>query len=927
MSLKNWLLGMCFFCALWPLSTSGEVTNVKEAAKKVDIILLQDESGSMVTTDPQHIRSHVATYLIEDMEVAGEGNRMSLVLFGSRAEEKVGLSRDFKRIRETSQEGFPPRKGQFDRTSRDRVPARGYTDIYGALEAALRMLKQEPSGEKGAAAQTDAEKHVILLTDGRIDPWPGNEERYGSVASDYLQCVRQSGHTRCDARFKSRVEAMDKEALLDSSGLLAEFRKNGWRVHCVGFSQGIDLDLMNQIAAATYGNAGMAADYTQLLGILEQIIPPAPNVITLLVKDFCKTRRVEESVQIDSDIKAVQFKVDLNAMLAQKTSIRPENLKILLTAPNETEIRSEDGKFRFNTTKEGLAVTATYFQERPEPGVWRIVVEGVGADICGKIGVTGRVPFVPEMDLTPEISDYYGGQGIGVNVFLKNRESNQHVPVKSVEGRFRFAPEGGGNIREESIKFEVKDGHAGESVDFRVPEGIKGTAAIETTVTDAKYGSRMKQFRKINVEPSPGEAEITADPARMSLGVVGDDACEITSDPITLSTLSHVPVEVMVKKPKLSSGAHEINILWVTVTPASGTISAGKPLKIRVQVAFPKDASLSLPRGLYTGDMEVSAKNMKGECIIPLDLEVAVPEILVEPPRLTTDFWFRLGAPMAQSIQVGHTSNRDRLVRVELPGFFKDSRGKYEKNISVAVPNTDVLEWSVDRGDMVEIPLEVSLTNLSLNKAQRIPKGTYKGIVVITGEGLSPKEVEIRVAVPETPAVVTYGRPLSLILTGIFCLLTLIGLAFFINRSTTRVFKRGKYRIGFDRDGRMKRKMKKRFECVFEKGRDEDGEDVFSMPAEGNREIQVEDPSSGEMVPFPDHGISNITDWKGAPLKAIQTGRYKYKSPEPKGKKLAMRVAASPYGTAAGYFFKKVVVWLIFGIAAAGAAYWFHQIV
>jgi uncharacterized protein with von Willebrand factor type A (vWA) domain len=60
-------------------------------AKKVDIILLQDESGSMDKTDPRHIRKLVATTLIEDQEVAGKGNRMSIILFGAIA--KRSLSR------------------------------------------------------------------------------------------------------------------------------------------------------------------------------------------------------------------------------------------------------------------------------------------------------------------------------------------------------------------------------------------------------------------------------------------------------------------------------------------------------------------------------------------------------------------------------------------------------------------------------------------------------------------------------------------------------------------------------------------------------------------------------------------------------------------------------------------------------------------
>jgi len=282
----------------------------KGNAKKVDIILLQDESGSMDKTDPLSIRKLVATTLIEDQEVAGEGNRMSIILFGATTEGKIGICRDFEEIMKISSTGFEPHTGPNDRRTQSAVPARGYTDIYGAIEAAQQLFLKD---KDGGSLSDNREKHVILLTDGKMEPWPGNEMRYGDIAAEYLNCVKNGNYRTCDDNFTSNVKAIDTERLFERGGLLETFRKNGWRIHCVGFSSGVDQEMLRRISEATYGHHGVAEDLTQLLGILDQIIPPAPNVVTLYVDDFCDTQQIEKTVNIENDIKAVLFKIDLNS--------------------------------------------------------------------------------------------------------------------------------------------------------------------------------------------------------------------------------------------------------------------------------------------------------------------------------------------------------------------------------------------------------------------------------------------------------------------------------------------------------------------------------------------------------------------------------------------------------------------------------------
>lgn len=918
-----------WLCVLFPGAGLTAVTMTRAQPKKVDIVLLQDESGSMDDTDPHQIRKHVATFLIEDLEVAGEGNRMALVIYGARSEVRVPLSRDFDRVQQESENGFYQVSGPFNRQTLSSLPPRQYTDIYGALQAAFNMLKQEPE-VNARSDRRGKEVHVILLTDGKMYPWPGND-RYGPLAVTYQECLsRGTGFKKCDERFRERAIETDRTAMFDPAGLLASFKERGWRVHCLGFSSGADEKLLSRISHATYGHSGIAKDYTQLLQTLENIIPPAPNVVEVLLKEFCKTRRVEEQIEIGREIRALQFKIDLNRMLAQKASIKRQNLKIEITDPQGNSISSDQGTFRFNTSKEGFVVTASYFQKKPAPGTWRILVEGLGADICGNVKAKLQVPFEPELTFVPEMSTYFGGQKFNVHVTLKNVEDHDRVPMKEVLGEFQFAAKDG-TFTKKKVDFRVSPGGDAAEAVFAVPEEIKGRATIETVIIDRKYSSRTTAYRDFTVEPGPETADLSADPPKLMLGMIGDETSEVVSDPIKITTQSYKELEVDCVKPKLTCGGQQIPIVWVSLEPSSGVISVQRPLDIRVKVSLPEGVSLALPQGVYNGEIKVEPRKMSGECVIPVELQVEVPEIFVEPQRLRYDFWWRIGRPVTGSIRVGHTSGRDRILRVELPRYFKDARRRYEKDIRLSVPGTETLEWDLAPGTETGIPLSLSLENTSLNRRQRIPRGTYTAVLRVTGEGLAPREVPVRVRVPEKPAVVRYGRPFAKYAAAVFAFMALFGCMVFLYRARKSLFRK-KYKMTFDKGtGKLPDRAVRKFgiDLVKKTSRDADGFEwvSYAMPASvTNQALKIEDPDTGEEASFPANGVDDVENWKGMGLSVVKTEAYTFRL-IPGQRSFVIRVLESPYGGRGGYFFRKVVIYLIPALVCAGLAFWFCQIV
>lgn len=894
--------------------------------KKVDIILLQDESGSMDETDPRRIRKLVATTLIEDQEVAGEGNRMSIILFGTTTEEKIGLCRDFEQIMEISAKGFPPHTGSRDRMNSSSVPARGYTDIYSAIEAAQQLFLKDNGG--GSPSDNNRAKHVILLTDGKIDPWPGNEMRYGNTAAEYLNCVKNGSYRTCDKNFKNQVKVIDTERLFERGGLLEIYRKNGWRIHCVGFSSGVDQEMLRRISEATYGSHGVAEDLTQLLDILDQIIPPAPNVVTLYMHDFCDTQRIEETVHIENDIQAVLFKIDLNKMLGLNTSVRAADITIQITDPSGNTISSTNNQFRFNTTDDGLVVSASYFKQNPQAGDWTILVEGA-RDLCGKLKVTGRVPFVPEMRFVPQMSTYFGDDLVAVRVSLKNQDNNQMVSMQDVAGYLRFSKTGEDTVRE-PIEFTVSpDGNRADA-NVRIPENIKGAAGIETTIVDRKYQSKTSDFKNLNVAADRRQVIVNADPKNINLGIIGDDTYQAGSGNIKLTTPSPVDFEFTCIRPILQYGNNKIPEIWVKVTPDSGRLSPTQSFNVQINVEIPQTVSLALPQGVYKGLLIIEPENAQmadNYGRIPVELELKIPEIIVEPARLKYDFKWRLGALLTEKIEIRHTSSVDRSIEIELPRFLKNRQGKNQEGIIIQLADPDSATMDIAVRDPEKIDIQAELANTELHKKLRIPPGTYREKIILKGPGMQPKTVDIAVKIPEKPLILI-SRPMLKWITVLFAFLTLIGFLRFIFCCLRKCFERD-YEIRFDKNGRMQPKDMKKIQCIFEKHVNQDGDIIFSMPGGGINnpaKISVKDPYTEEEISFPDDGIDDVDNWQGGSLEQIRTDDYTCK-PKVKRGKLIFTVKQSPYGAKAGYFFKTTFLWLVLSAVFACLTYYAYQIV
>jgi uncharacterized protein (TIGR03503 family) len=121
-----------------------------EEEKKVDAVLLIDSSGSMKYTDPQRLRDQAARLFVRFL---GQNDRVSIFQF----------DQEVKRLTEFTPVSVDTIK-MIDEALQSVSDDGRFTDLELALSEALRVLQAE--------SRSEAQRVVILLSDGVMDPHP-----------------------------------------------------------------------------------------------------------------------------------------------------------------------------------------------------------------------------------------------------------------------------------------------------------------------------------------------------------------------------------------------------------------------------------------------------------------------------------------------------------------------------------------------------------------------------------------------------------------------------------------------------------------------------------------------------------------------------------------------------------------------------------
>jgi len=241
-------LGVCI--SVFSFSASSEQRELKsDAIEHIDAVLVLDNSGSMLLTDPKRLRDEGANLFIQFLKA---GDRLSIVQFSKDAQVVSPL------------EDFDPTKIPEISKNIAKLDSTGqYTDLYAGLKVANEILQKNP--------RKDAKPVIVLLSDGKMDPDP-------AIATS-----------------SSRTNEL-------FNGLLPDLKAQSVKVHTLSFSEEADRETLSQIAAGTEGIALYTPDPDQIHESYANLFLAVkkPQVLPLTSKGF----------KIDADVKEATFYIN-----------------------------------------------------------------------------------------------------------------------------------------------------------------------------------------------------------------------------------------------------------------------------------------------------------------------------------------------------------------------------------------------------------------------------------------------------------------------------------------------------------------------------------------------------------------------------------------------------------------------------------------
>lgn len=424
------------------------------AGGNIDVLILVDESGSLVDSDPNNARVTSGLHLVSRMSKLTKSGNLSVAVSGFGHE--YSTVRDWQEVKNDSD--VESLRGAINDLS-NRTNGID-TDYWTAMDEARKQLANR-AHERGSDAKSC--QAIIWFSDGELD----YEVRKGNMASKY-------GETKPfapDISLKSedgakKVEEKAREDICRSGGLADQLRSSRVAMFGVGLGSkdGKEFDLMRSIATGkdsggkscgdltdpVPGEFYLASDIDSLLIAFDSISglgqKPITNDHGVCVKDFCQNEAhtfVLDNTTLDVDGFATATADGLRAALQGpdgkivdlKKDAKNEKAEVSgvpLTYSWET---GRSLSFRLDGTSKGKIG-----DKGPWVGVWRLAfIADEGADSQAKsksnLHITpGIVPAWPDKDN----ADVRAGSTLNDVTFALHDRKGNDVPVDSITSTGKF---------------------------------------------------------------------------------------------------------------------------------------------------------------------------------------------------------------------------------------------------------------------------------------------------------------------------------------------------------------------------------------------------------------------------------------------------------------------------------------------------------
>lgn len=362
----SFLLSLILVAVIFPASSFAEEMTQEKEYKALDLVVVVDSSGSMLSSDPDRIAPDAVRMLTNMMPA--EDSRVGLISFN---EQPTVLT--------TTGEGNPTLISLEDftgvetiRTDIDSVEYNGGTGIGNALNAATQLLKDN--------SQQDRSKAIILFTDGVND---FDDDKIAMAACD------------------------DNEATA-----VKWAKENACPIYCVGYNyimpngessmgeNGEGLQKLESIASNTDGQFRQCQNIENMEQMLIEFLADVCDVIFEEVDTIPGDGGYHEcNIEVSPSV------VEVNIRIKGGNKDAIKNGEVHLYSPDGTEIKLENsGNVRYDVDATAASIKVLF----PQSGNWLLTVNGISGE---DIKVSRLEHF--KMNLTSELI-FPQGNPVGV---------------------------------------------------------------------------------------------------------------------------------------------------------------------------------------------------------------------------------------------------------------------------------------------------------------------------------------------------------------------------------------------------------------------------------------------------------------------------------------------------------------------------------
>ncbi len=769
---------------------------------RLDVYVVYDVSGSFWRADPDGLRFVLAKTLASKLTMLGPDNRLNIVLFGTAAKngttdaQAVALNKMDNTV-DRIQQDLVRTNGSCSRAIKalpqaylklKSTPISCFTDFYAALRFTKKRIQEAPTQVSDSHGNKyPYKKYVILVTDGKHFPWPG-QPRFGHLRSWYLNHMAgiQSPERRYEwtqNRIPKRLDSQmrkiwnnDLNRVYDMATAIA-----GMDVHLdvVGVCGGnceknLDEGFLGALAlkgGGRYIRIRNTEDWLKQLGTLF----PATSQLIQLKKSFTNClpgqKKPLKSVSIDIPIEHMDrmmlylaFKERLNTSLLDVTVQSPGgtrfswNKDVRNFARHYTLVR-KGSKF------ERVLRILQFIKDKPAAGIWKVQVSYRGANRPCFHGTASAARRQDVEILVNDQKDYNLLTGSDVRLSVRVvLQDNTVVPMGSATCR----------LGKTALHMELNDDKTMAVTTIKHIQG--GNQALTCSVDGPQGLFTIRKSIMLRVEDKSPQCSFDV-LKKMVIGTISqvrplkkmfELRCNETESVVLKARVTDVD---FLSKPNLADEAQDaLDTMagWFSVRAIKPRpFNAKNPItKLELTAAIPKYADLAvLPEGLYQARLVFLLANGSeaGDTKFRFKLHINRPTVT---PKMIK---FRLGPGWkdtdSRSLKISSDMNTKSLVIFSTDNqFFTDPHLgnpaphgvlaiSFEQRKKKKLPDAQAVQGVTKKKELkagvynTTVPVYLTLTNS--NRKPSVDPGKYYARIEYRGNTIPTGHVTVEVCVPK----------------------------------------------------------------------------------------------------------------------------------------------------------------------------------